>query len=167
MQAAVADTGFLEQRFPPVIVRVRVQGSADRGGEDPVAVLPELTGDFPPALLLIRCSRSRSPERRGKANHPPAGVGLAVPGSLQISVIGREPARSEPSLIPAQTELDSGIRELLSLFDEAAAGEDGTNLTERLRALGPRTARTLLKLSDTVLTDDVGDSSTILDEDDP
>ena len=79
-----------------------------------------------------------------------------APGSLVISVVSREPETpTEPSLIPTATAADTGVRALLELCQTAGSDGLATELGARLRSLGPRAARTILQLSDAVLTDDI------------
>lgn len=155
---------FVRQRIVPQLYRaegtLRLSGPAIIDHAAPIAETSRLLGSLQKAVTYVSASVQQGTTRPSITASIRERTTLLLtpnlaPGSLEISVIGREPVRSEPALIPTQTELDSGMRELLSLFEDAGVGEDGHGLTERLRALGPRTARTLLKLTDTVLTDDV------------
>ena len=75
VQTTVANAGLLEQRLPAVVVRARVQWSADRGGKNRVAVLPQLPDRLSPLLMLDLVRAQHLTDGRRQADHPrPASV---------------------------------------------------------------------------------------------
>ena len=72
VKPAVADPGLLQQCLPAVVIRTRVQRRTDHGGEDPIVVLPELTGRSSPPFTA-RCDARATGRQVPPATQPPSG----------------------------------------------------------------------------------------------
>lgn len=156
---------FTRQRIAPPahrgIGKLKLSGPPVVAHTAPIAETSRLLAALQKAVTYVTASVRQGSSRPVITGVIRQGTALLLtpnfaPGSLEISVVSRQPEASEPALVHPASEVDVGIRTLVELFEAARFNEDlPGGLIDRLRTLGPRTARTLLSLSDTVLDDDL------------
>lgn len=160
---------FVRQRTTPLprpgAGKLHLTGAAVINHAIPLEETSRLLAALQRAVTFLSASvRQDSPRPRISASVRQATALFLTPqlapGSVVLTVVSRPAEDSSgeltPSMIPVASEADSGVQTFLDLCNIATSDSLQLDaLNTRLRALGPRAARTVLQLTNAVIADSV------------